>query len=281
MSSSTVPCTTSCAATKWPPWLTPLLFNQWGGRHWKSRASVELKSCATPRAAAWGARDCMLSRLYACFIFAWLLVGLGWAQESKHFQMPTTAAEARSSLPDSPMPIDLPQDQRPPRIFWIIPTFKITESKTPTKLTPSQKLEIVVKDTIDPYTIGFTAFTAAIAQANNEPSGYGQGAAGYGKRFGASYADQASTGFFSSFPFCFPLARGSSLLPARFRAVAAAFRPCAHSSRGDLQGRGWPDIQLVRNSGQSCSQWARQHVLSRGGTRRRQNVFPLCHGYSF
>jgi len=143
----------------------------------------------------------MLSRLYACFIFAWLLVGPGWAQESKQFQMPTTTAEARSSLPDSPMPIDPPQDQRPPRIFWIIPTFKVTESKTPTKLTPGQKLEIVVKDTIDPYTIGFTAFTAAIAQANNEPSGYGQGAAGYGKRFGASYADQASTGFFSSFLF--------------------------------------------------------------------------------
>jgi len=66
---------------------------------------------------------------------------------------------------------------------------------------PRQKLEIVVKDTIDPYTIGFTAFTAGIAQANNVPSAYGQGAAGYGKRFGASYADQASTGFFASYLF--------------------------------------------------------------------------------
>jgi len=77
----------------------------------------------------------------------------------------------------------------------------VTESKTPTKLTPRQKLEIVVRNTIDPYTIGFTAFTAGIAQANNEPSGYGQGASGYGKRFGASYADQAATGLFGSFLF--------------------------------------------------------------------------------
>jgi len=91
------------------------------------------------------------------------------------------------------------QEQRPPRIFWIIPTYTITESKAPTRLTPEQKFNIVVKDTIDPYTIGFTAFTAGIAQANNDLRGYGQGSSGYAKRFGALYADQASAGFLGGF----------------------------------------------------------------------------------
>lgn len=141
----------------------------------------------------------MRSRLFLWFVLACLPARLSWAQESQEFQTRATTADARTSLPDSPTPISSPQEQRPPRIFWIIPTFKVTESKTPTRLTSRQKLEIVVKDTIDPYTIGFTAFTAGIAQANNAPSAYGQGAAGYGKRFGASYADQASAGFFSSF----------------------------------------------------------------------------------
>ena len=104
-------------------------------------------------------------------------------------------------LPDSPTPISPPQDQQPARVFWIVPTYKVTESKAPTKLTPRQKLKIVFRDTTDPYTIGFTAFTAGIAQANNAPSAYGQGAAGYAKRFGASYADQAAGGFLGSFLF--------------------------------------------------------------------------------
>ena len=40
-----------------------------------------------------------------------------------------------------------------------------------------------------------------LAQANNDFPGYGQGAAGYGKRFGAILADEVSGGFFGTFLF--------------------------------------------------------------------------------
>jgi len=139
-------------------------------------------------------------RLFHWFLLAWLPVTTCWAQEA-NLSAPQTEDRNPSALPDAPAANNSVQEQRPPRIFWIIPTFAITESKVPTKLTPKQKLEIVVKDTIDPYTIGFTAFTAGIEQANNDMAGYGQGASGYAKRFGASYADQASTGFFGAFLF--------------------------------------------------------------------------------
>lgn len=123
---------------------------------------------------------------------------MSWAQEVPQAQT-ENSTHSTSFLPNSPVPKTTAQDEKPPRIFWIIPTYKVTESKTPTALTSHQKLGIVVNDLSDPYTIGFTAFVAGIAQANNGFLGYGQGASGYGKRYGAAYADQASASFFGGF----------------------------------------------------------------------------------
>lgn len=143
----------------------------------------------------------MKFRLFHCFVLAWLPISTGWAQEIHQTKTETTPQQTSPSLPASPVAKAPVKEEHPPRIFWIIPTYKVTESKTPTRLEPSQKLKIVLNDLTDPYTIGFTAFTAGIAQANNDMRGYGQGAQGYFKRFGASYADQASTGFFGGFLF--------------------------------------------------------------------------------
>jgi hypothetical protein len=133
------------------------------------------------------------------FLLSLLLASISWAQELPQTPSETTSQNTHSILPDTPAPKKASLDERPPRIFWIIPTYKVTESKTPPALTLHQKLKIVASDLADPYTIGFTAFMAGIAQANNDFPGYGQGAAGYGKRFGAAYADQASAGFFGGF----------------------------------------------------------------------------------
>jgi len=40
---------------------------------------------------------------------------------------------------------------------------------------------------------------AAVAQANDDPSSYGQDAAGYGKRFSAGLADEMAGGFYGIF----------------------------------------------------------------------------------
>lgn len=42
---------------------------------------------------------------------------------------------------------------------------------------------------------------AGLAQATNEFPGYGQGAAGYGKRYGASLADEVSSNFFANYAY--------------------------------------------------------------------------------
>jgi hypothetical protein len=54
------------------------------------------------------------------------------------------------------------------------------------------------KATVDPINFGLTGAVAGIQQAANSFSGYGQGAQGYGKRYGAAYADSVIGTFIGS-----------------------------------------------------------------------------------
>jgi hypothetical protein len=66
-------------------------------------------------------------------------------------------------------------------------------------LTPKQKLELFADESIAPSRILSSAAGAGIAQAWDALPGYGQGAVGYGKRFGSSLATGASSGLFDTF----------------------------------------------------------------------------------
>ncbi len=68
-------------------------------------------------------------------------------------------------------------------------------------LEVKDKFFLFVQDTIDPVTFLGVGFNAAIDQAEDSDPQFGQGAAGYGKRFGANFADQASSTFFKDFAF--------------------------------------------------------------------------------
>jgi hypothetical protein len=63
------------------------------------------------------------------------------------------------------------------------------------------KFILFVTDTIDPVTFLAAGFGAGLDQAQNNDPRYGQGAAGYGKRFGANYVGQASNEFFKDFAY--------------------------------------------------------------------------------
>jgi hypothetical protein len=63
------------------------------------------------------------------------------------------------------------------------------------------KFFLFVRDSYDPATIASVAFNAGISQAQNTDPTFGPGVSGYGKRFGASYADQASVRFFKDFAY--------------------------------------------------------------------------------
>jgi Carboxypeptidase regulatory-like domain len=94
-------------------------------------------------------------------------------------------------------------DQEKQRLFGVIPNFYVTYVPNAAPLTPRQKFQLAWKSTIDPVSFGVTGVTAGVEQATDKFSGYGQGAQGYGKRYGAAYADLVTGTFI-----------GGAILPA-------------------------------------------------------------------
>ncbi len=68
-------------------------------------------------------------------------------------------------------------------------------------LAPKGKFVLFVQDTFEPVTFLASGFNAGLDQAENQDPTFGQGGAGYGKRFGANFADQASFKFFKDFVY--------------------------------------------------------------------------------
>lgn len=63
------------------------------------------------------------------------------------------------------------------------------------------KFFLFVEDSFDPVTFLTAGFGAGIDQAQNSDPSYGQGAEGYGRRFGAEFAGQATSRFFGDFMY--------------------------------------------------------------------------------
>jgi hypothetical protein len=75
------------------------------------------------------------------------------------------------------------------RVLGVIPNFYVTYVPNAPPLTRRQKYSLAWKSSIDPVTLLTVGAFAGIEQATNSLSGYGQGAQGYAKRYGAGYAD--------------------------------------------------------------------------------------------
>jgi hypothetical protein len=81
------------------------------------------------------------------------------------------------------------------RVLGVIPNFYVSYIPNAAPLSPKQKFELAWKTTVDPVTFGLNGAIAGIQQAQNDFSGYGQGAGGYAKRYGASYTNLATETF--------------------------------------------------------------------------------------
>jgi hypothetical protein len=116
----------------------------------------------------------------------------------------TPGATPSQTPPPEPTPSgseqekELQKQEQSRRILGVAPQFGVTRQNA-TPLSGGQKFHLFVKSAFDPFAFAAAGFQAGISQANNEFPGYGQGAAGYGKRYGASFADQVSSNFFSNF----------------------------------------------------------------------------------
>jgi hypothetical protein len=92
----------------------------------------------------------------------------------------------KNQNPEKNPPVGVSKD----RLFYALPNFLTLENsgRVP-PLTTKEKFKVVTKGSFDYVQIPWYAFLAGISQAEDSEEGYGQGAAGYGKRFGAYFAD--------------------------------------------------------------------------------------------
>jgi len=83
-------------------------------------------------------------------------------------------------------------------VLGFVPNFYVTYVPDAVPLNARQKFELAWKSTTNPVTILLAGAAAGIEQADNAFSGYGQGAPGYFRRFGASYGDTVTGTFIGS-----------------------------------------------------------------------------------
>ena len=101
----------------------------------------------------------------------------------------TAVTEVRVEMTQVEVAQEELKEQLKQRVLGFIPNFYVTYEPDPAPLIPRQKFYLAWRSVIDPFTIAGVGFLAGIQQASDEYGGYGQGAEGYAKRFGAAYGN--------------------------------------------------------------------------------------------
>lgn len=78
------------------------------------------------------------------------------------------------------------------RFLYLLPNFYVSYASNPAPLTAKQKLSLAVRTSLDPSSFVLSGIIAGVRQWRGDYKGYGQGAEGYGKRYGAAEDDIAS-----------------------------------------------------------------------------------------
>ena len=79
------------------------------------------------------------------------------------------------------------------RLLGVIPNFFTAYDRDAAPLNAKQKLELTAKSWFDPSSFVIGGIIAGVWQAQNTHKGFGQGAEGYAKRYGASFADYGTS----------------------------------------------------------------------------------------
>jgi hypothetical protein len=87
------------------------------------------------------------------------------------------------------------------RVLGVFPSFYTSYIWNAAPLDTKQKFSLSLRDIFDPVSLIGVAATAGLEQANNTFPGFGRGAAGYGRRFGAAFGDSLIGGLLSQAAF--------------------------------------------------------------------------------
>ena len=118
----------------------------------------------------------------------------------------SASAEVRVTMSPSEIAEAEIKDEEKQRVLGVVPNFYVTYNPAAVPLTARQKFELAWKATVDPINFALVGGTALMQQAADSWNGYGQGAQGFAKRYGANYADLITSTYI-----------GSAILPSIFK----------------------------------------------------------------
>ena len=126
------------------------------------------------------------------------------------------------------------------RVLGVIPSFNLSNIPDAVAMSPKQKFELAFKGATDPVTFVIAAVDASISQWDNDYAGYGQGAQGYFKRWGASYADTFDGNML-----------GNALFPVLLHQDPRYFR----KGTGSIKGRLWYAVMTTLRCKGDSGHW--------------------------
>jgi hypothetical protein len=146
-----------------------------------------------------------IAQSLAYFVIASLFSTLSVAQETPPPSEAKPQTPTQGESKEMPKPRSESQGQNVPgsastqgkvagtsndRLFYALPNFlSLEKGEQVPPLTARQKFAVVARGSFDYVQIPWYGFLAGISQAENSEPGFGQGAVGYGKRFGSAFAD--------------------------------------------------------------------------------------------
>lgn len=125
----------------------------------------------------------------ACLL---VVAGVCRAQSAPSPSVPDKSSGSRASRPsEKKAPVENG------KLFGVMPNYGTVNAGSVTPMAAGDKFKLALRY-FDPYTFAFVALRAGVDQAVNNKREYGQGMQGYGKRYGADFADGLSNSFFAT-----------------------------------------------------------------------------------
>jgi hypothetical protein len=142
----------------------------------------------------------------------------------------TEATEVRVVVPTVEVAAEEIKEQEKQRVLGVIPNFYVSYVQDAAPLTSKQKFGLAWKTTIDPVNFAVVGVIAGVQQWQDNFKDYGQGAQGYGKRYGASYGDFVTSTFF-----------GGAVLPSLLKQDPRYF----YKGTGTVRARVWYAVSMA------------------------------------
>ena len=103
--------------------------------------------------------------------------------------IPTQVTEVHVGLTADELADVQIKEQVNQRVLGFIPNFYVSYVPNAAPISSKQKFELAWRSAVDPVTLAGVGVLAGLEQASDRWGAYGQGAQGYGKRYGATYVN--------------------------------------------------------------------------------------------